>query len=203
MTRSDLVLDIGAGSGGIAASIGAYSTVYATDRTDQRTDKSNYSFVLANESLPFPDDFFDVAVSNHVIEHVRDARRHLEEIRRVLKPSGLCYVATPNRWWPFEVHSRVALLHWLPTRLFNRSALNLGRLHEPVVLLSLRQLRVRAKGLFALGTWHDQVVLDPTRYALTLPRWAETLLNLVPRRVVFWSRHLHPTIIAILRPIGR
>jgi 2-polyprenyl-3-methyl-5-hydroxy-6-metoxy-1,4-benzoquinol methylase len=63
--------------------------------------------------LPFPDEYFDVVVSNHVIEHVSDQQLHLSEIARVLKPNGVVYLATPNRLWPWEVHYRVLVLHYL------------------------------------------------------------------------------------------
>ncbi len=43
-----------------------------------------------------PPDRFDVATCWHVIEHVADPRRVLEEIRRVLRPGGWLVLATPN-----------------------------------------------------------------------------------------------------------
>lgn len=41
-------------------------------------------------------DRFDVATCWHVIEHVADPRRVLDEIRRVLRPGGWLVLATPN-----------------------------------------------------------------------------------------------------------
>jgi len=67
--------------------------------------------------LPFEPDRFDVVISNHVIEHVGDAAaqlRHLQEIRRVLKPEGVAYLAVPNRWMLTEPHYRLKFLSWLP-----------------------------------------------------------------------------------------
>lgn len=43
-----------------------------------------------------PPDRFDVATCWHVIEHVTDPKRVLEEIRRVLRPGGWLVLATPN-----------------------------------------------------------------------------------------------------------
>lgn len=64
--------------------------------------------------LPFPDGAFDLVVSNAVIEHVggeAEQRRFVAEHVRV----GCAWViTTPNRWFPVEAHTRVALRHWSP-----------------------------------------------------------------------------------------
>jgi len=41
-------------------------------------------------------------------------RRHLAELRRVLHPEGVGYLAVPNRWQLVEPHYRLAFLSWLP-----------------------------------------------------------------------------------------
>ncbi len=46
--------------------------------------------------LPFADHSFDFAVSNHVMEHVREPLPHLAEIRRVLRPGGIYFCRTIN-----------------------------------------------------------------------------------------------------------
>jgi 2-polyprenyl-3-methyl-5-hydroxy-6-metoxy-1,4-benzoquinol methylase len=40
--------------------------------------------------------FFDVVTFWHVLEHVNDPMRYLQEARRILKPSGLLVIAVPN-----------------------------------------------------------------------------------------------------------
>ena len=42
--------------------------------------------------LPFADESFDVVLSMGVLEHVRDDAASLRELRRVVKPNGLCLV---------------------------------------------------------------------------------------------------------------
>lgn len=95
-------LDIGCGNGGISRHFAEANTHFGVDVNDlRRGDTSSFEFrLVADECLPFADDYFDIVLSNHVIEHVSDQRRHLSEVRRVLKPGGCVYLATPNRSSP-------------------------------------------------------------------------------------------------------
>ncbi|MCC8034645.1 MAG: methyltransferase domain-containing protein [Rikenellaceae bacterium] len=40
------------------------------------------------EAIPFGDDTFEVIFCNHILEHVRDDRRAMRELYRVMKPGG-------------------------------------------------------------------------------------------------------------------
>jgi SAM-dependent methyltransferase len=46
-------------------------------------------------NIPFEDSFFDVVLSEFMIEHVKDPSRVCSEISRVLKPGGTLYVSYP------------------------------------------------------------------------------------------------------------
>ncbi len=48
------------------------------------------------DTLPWDDDFFDVIICSEIIEHIFDTDRLLEQIKRVLKPSGTLIISTPN-----------------------------------------------------------------------------------------------------------
>jgi SAM-dependent methyltransferase len=50
----------------------------------------------ALECLPFPDAAFDYISSHEVIEHVEDPAVVLRELHRVVRPGGVCVIATPN-----------------------------------------------------------------------------------------------------------
>jgi glycosyltransferase involved in cell wall biosynthesis len=122
--RGARLLDIGTGSGTIAAELAAATgpggSVTSVDVADVRVTRDGYEFVRYDgDRLPFGDARFDVVVSNHVIEHVgdRDAqRRHVRELARVLVPGGLAYVAVPHRWQLVENHYRLPLLGWVRGR---------------------------------------------------------------------------------------
>ncbi|AND69572.1 hypothetical protein ATSB10_21180 [Dyella thiooxydans] len=45
--------------------------------------------------MQFADQSFDLVIANHVLEHVDDDMRALNEVRRVLKPGGYAILQTP------------------------------------------------------------------------------------------------------------
>ena len=108
-----LVLDAGCGSGEMSAKllergfdvrgidiaepmIHLASTRFGTDR-----------FQVADlESIPFPDGTFDAVVCLGVIEYLQSDDAALCEIRRVLKPSGVAVIATPNGSSPLKMLDR-------------------------------------------------------------------------------------------------
>ena len=45
--------------------------------------------------MPFEDNYFDVAFCNHVLEHVEDDLKAMQEIYRVLKPNGWAIIQSP------------------------------------------------------------------------------------------------------------
>ncbi len=55
--------------------------------------RTRYASASAPE-LPFPDNYFDLAVANHMLYHVPDLHKALSEIRRALKPTGRLYATT-------------------------------------------------------------------------------------------------------------
>lgn len=72
------------------------------------------------QNLDHPDASWDFAMLNEVLEHVPDDRMALREVFRVLKPGGLLFLFSPNRWFPFETHgvywrrSGRPVPHWIP-----------------------------------------------------------------------------------------
>lgn len=67
--------------------------------------------------LDLPSGFFDIVICTQVYEHVPDANKLFSEIYRVLKPSGICYLAALNKLWPLEPHYRLLFLSWLPKNM--------------------------------------------------------------------------------------
>lgn len=128
------ILDVGTGSGMVAAALAEFvgdGEVVGIDVVDQRQINDGFTFVEGSGTrLPFRDHAFDLAISNHVLEHVGDRvaqMRHLHELRRVVKVDGWAYVAVPNRWTLIEPHFKLPLLSWLPPPLRSRYVRLTGR----------------------------------------------------------------------------
>ena len=54
------------------------------------------------DSLPFKDDYFDVATANMVVEHLDNPGIQFSEVNRVLKPGGIFIFHTPNEFGYFS-----------------------------------------------------------------------------------------------------
>lgn len=77
--------------------------------------------------LPFPDQSFDIAYSNAVIEHVGGHREQLAFLREMRRVGKQVYLTTPNHHFPIEVHTRLPLAHWLPKPWFDSIATAVGK----------------------------------------------------------------------------
>ncbi len=71
--------------------------------------------------LPFPDKAFEIGFSNAVIEHLfswPNQQAMAAEMQRVCKR---WFLSTPNRWYPYEFHSRIPFVSWLPAALMHKA----------------------------------------------------------------------------------
>jgi ubiquinone/menaquinone biosynthesis C-methylase UbiE len=100
------VLDVACGTGygtallaATAAQVDGFDcSVEAINFAQRSATLPNTTFKVATaDHLPVPDASYDVYVSFETIEHVEDDDAFLKEARRVLRPSGVLLVSTPNR----------------------------------------------------------------------------------------------------------
>lgn len=72
--------------------------------------------------LPFADQSFDFVYSNAVLEHVGTRADQAAMAREIQRVGRSWFVTTPNRWFPFEFHTRLPLVSWLPQAGMRRVA---------------------------------------------------------------------------------
>ena len=73
---------------------------YGVDYCDP-SEKIPEGYIFKNADLniapiPFEDDFFDIVIASHIIEHLDDPINFFKECIRVLKPGGILYVEAPS-----------------------------------------------------------------------------------------------------------
>lgn len=44
--------------------------------------------------IPYPEDYFDIIICSHVLGHIPDEAKAIQELKRVLKPEGLALIMT-------------------------------------------------------------------------------------------------------------
>ena len=67
--------------------------------------------ISQNDAWPFPDGYFDVVISNQVLEHVHDHDQFLGELTRVLKDGGFSAHLFPLRHYVYESHLNLPFVH--------------------------------------------------------------------------------------------
>lgn len=100
------VLEIGCGSGGFSAwmtaagasnVVGVDFSATAIENAVSSYEAENLTFRIGNiEQIEDGDARFDVVVSCETIEHVPSPARAVSELGRVLRPSGVLILSTPN-----------------------------------------------------------------------------------------------------------
>lgn len=64
---------------------------FSTDYEDEFL--ADYRYDITN--IPLEKDYFDLIICYHILEHIEDDKKAMEELQRVLKSSGTCIIQTP------------------------------------------------------------------------------------------------------------
>ncbi len=80
----------------VGIDISAHQVSYMAERMGREGVPRVIAATGNGEFLPFADESFDLVTCSEVIEHIRNPKRALEEMRRVLKPMGMLLLSTPS-----------------------------------------------------------------------------------------------------------
>lgn len=83
---------------------GAYFSVDISKKICESWNNSGIISIPCNlDSLPFNDNFFDIVLCSHVLEHVDDIDSAIGEIKRVARKSGIVIINSPiGDFWSLE-----------------------------------------------------------------------------------------------------
>ena len=107
-TPSIKYLDVGCGYGGSVASLAEKNfsgTFHGLDpsgirigfaQKEFKNQKNLFLYEDTVENIKFEENYFDIIINTHVIEHTRDPILVLKKIRKWLKPNGYLIIGGPN-----------------------------------------------------------------------------------------------------------
>jgi 2-polyprenyl-3-methyl-5-hydroxy-6-metoxy-1,4-benzoquinol methylase len=189
---TDKILEIGCGAGGIVAELTKRGhDIVGTDLSHEiiayglQLHGNIRLEVQPAEELPYADGMFDVVLSFDLFEHIIKVDRHIEEVRRVLKPNGYYLFQTPNkysnalfetlahkslkwRWAHPSLHTPGQLRRRMAKHGFEMSFIKMNPVNEFTLA------KVRRLGPFG---WIFKCINFPR-----LPLWLQTNLYVVSRR---------------------
>ncbi len=168
-------LDIGCSAGLITNYISKNFKKTIGIDTDESAIKSaknlsnkNLTFVKASAlKIPFKDNSFDLVICNHIYEHVPNAQKMFNEIYRVLKQDGICYLSAGNKYNIIEGHYKLPFLSWLPQSLANLYLIITGRgkIYEEKHFSYFKVKRMLRK--FEINDYTLKIIKNPEKYSLT------------------------------------
>ena len=100
--RGARLLEIGVGMGHLVGQLEDTFETYGMDinhwavkRSKSVVQKTQLETASAQE-IPFSDNSFNVVIIKHIVEHLPDPQKAIQEIGRVTEPGGMLILATPN-----------------------------------------------------------------------------------------------------------
>jgi SAM-dependent methyltransferase len=139
--RNDLsVLEVGCASGKLLRAVAGPERARAVGLDINafslaRARGASRTCADAEVGLPFASASFDLVLGMHILEHLRDPRAFLQEVRRICRPGGCVFLAYPAE--PF----RGAFALWSSLRLF----------HHPFAIRSIHRWRFNPPAVARLG----------------------------------------------------
>jgi len=127
------VLDIGCGTGDFLAE--AHVSHWKTFGIEPNEKAASLTrakgLCLAKSTMEFEDNFFDVVTMWHVLEHVPNLEEQIEELKRIIKPTGTIIVAVPNfKSFDAKYYGKYWAAYDVPRHLWHFSKTAIQKLFE-------------------------------------------------------------------------
>lgn len=197
--RGTRLLEIGSGMGHLVGQLEDTFTTFGMDlnhwavkQSKAVVQKTNLQTASAQE-LPYKDGAFNVVIIKHIVEHLPDPQKAIQEIGRVTEPGGILILATPNldsllkpwkgdRWIGYQDPTHISLkrpAEWLeyirsagfrPIKVFSDGFWDVP--YIPLIPKPLQKLFFGSLGGFqAITSW------------IFLPmRWGESILVIARKK---------------------
>ncbi len=178
------VLDLGCGVGHSYQRLAPRTTVGVDVEPRILVEQDRATAAADMRRLPFRAASFASVVSVQSIEHVPDPERAVAEIRRVLEPSGVAFIVTPNRLTFGRPDEVLDPYHYIELDQ-----------HQLRALCAPHFESVEVQGLFGSARYGELVANEKQRYEKLLRLDPLRLRRLVPRRVLqaIYDWHLSST----------
>ena len=188
LKKSGKILDVGCATGFLLDEArkegwevyGVELSTWAVDYARQKLQLPNITQALLKDAN-YPDNFFDVVVLKDVIEHLTDPKGTFEDIRRILKPTGIMCCNTPDidsfvsrllgaKWWGIK-----------QSHLFYFNTPSLNELSEATGFVPVK-VRSHAR-TFTLNYWISNFVSHMPAFKFLQswmekkPSWAQKLIS--------------------------
>jgi len=150
--------------------------------------KDNTNVCVGDVSeMPLKGDSLDLAICNHLYEHIPDKAGFLKEIKRVLKNDGTIYFTVCNKYKIIEPHYRLPFLSWIPLPAANiyLKVTGRGSDYSDIKFYSYKQLQeaFEAHGfIFNNLTW-EVITLNPDKVG-PLTRALVGLAGALPKSLI-------------------
>jgi len=164
-------LDVGCGKGAMLIHLSRYfdnvygiepdlsKLVLAKKLLEENNIQNVKLICCSGETLPFKDGFFDFVNALNVIEHLKDQRQSIVEVRRVMRTGGYFCFDSRNRFDLFrpEPHVNLYFVGFIPRRFMHSYVYFRNKMdYEGIKLLSYFELKKY------ISIFSDYYILLPT-----------------------------------------
>jgi 2-polyprenyl-3-methyl-5-hydroxy-6-metoxy-1,4-benzoquinol methylase len=112
--KSGRVLEVGTGMGHLLTwfnpesyhVFGSDINPWALEKARQNVPTGDFRILNAEDLSNFSDSYFQIIISKHVVEHLQDPKRSVDEMCRILAPGGLLLLVTPNLDSPMRAYKK-------------------------------------------------------------------------------------------------